>query len=177
MPRNSRVMRTVRLPPDLDLQLVELANSQGVSVNTLTGRALQRFVEWDAYAEKFGFVDLPASLVTKLIETLTPDQARELGRWMGRDLLREYVMFCFKDVSSETVLHAFPHLLAKYGRVFAYEEHVEGTRRTLVIKHGRGPNLSIFYESVVAAAFTDLLKMNVRVERMESQIVARFAAI
>jgi hypothetical protein len=152
----------------------KLAEDRGVSVNFLTSKALQRFVEWDSFAEKFGFVDLPASMVAKMMEYLSEDQMRTLGRWMGGQLLREYVLFWFKEVSLATVLEAFPRLVAKHGRIFEFEDHQDSSSRTIIIKHGRGPKISIFYVEVLSTALDKLLGIKAKIESTDNQVVARF---
>jgi hypothetical protein len=145
-----------------------------VSVNLLANKALRRFTEWDAYGEKFGFFSIPAGLFLKMMEYLTDQQAKDLGAWVGGNLIKEYVMFWFKDLSPENVLQAFPRLFAKYGRTFDYEEHEDGPNRTAILKHNHGMRWSLYYGEVVETAFRDLLKRPVRIERSDNQVVARF---
>lgn len=177
MSRTAQLTRSVRIDRDVDEGLRRLAKEGGVSVNALSIRAIRRYAEWDSFAEKFGFVDMPSAIVGRMLEELTPEQLTELGSWAGSTLLREYVTFWFKEVNLETVLEACPRLLSKYGRLFAYEEREEGGRRTIIIKHEGGPVASAFYEQVIRSAFAELLKRQVTVERMENQVVARFGVV
>src|SRR5436189_6468448 len=78
------VTRTIRLDGDTDRALSGLAEKERVSVNFLVNRALRKFIEWDVYAEKFGFLSLPASMITKMMSYLSDEEAKEMGRWPGR---------------------------------------------------------------------------------------------
>lgn len=173
MGKGSSVTRSVRIDTDIDEGLRRLATEGGVSVNFLTSKALRRFVEWDAYGAKFGFIDMPGPILTKMVDFLSDDQVRDLGRWVGATLLREYVTFWFKEVTIETVLEAFPRLVSKYGRLFAFEELDERGRKTVILKHGSGPKMSMLYQEIARAAFTELLKTNSQVESTENQVVIR----
>src|SRR3989440_5660129 len=153
MPGKASVTRSVRIEKDADERLRHLAEQGDTSVNTLVNRALRKFVEWDAYGEKFGFITLPSAMLIKLMDCLTDEEARELGIWAGKNLVKEYITFWFKEVIPETLLEGFPKLLAKYGRAFAYEELEEGDRRTIIIKHGSGAKWSTFYEEAIRTAF------------------------
>src|SRR2546422_446914 len=133
----------------------------------------RKLVEWDAYGEKFGFITLPSAMLIKLMDCLTDEEARELGIWAGKNLVKEYITFWFKEVTPETLLEGFPKLLAKYGRAFAYEELEEGDRRTIILKHGSGAKWSTFYEEAIRTAFRDHLKREVKVEKSENQVVVR----
>ena len=173
MPGKASVTRSVRIEKDADERLRHLAEQGDTSVNTLVNRALRKFVEWDAYGEKFGFITLPSAMLIKLMDCLTDEEARELGIWAGKNLVKEYITFWFKEVTPETLLEGFPKLLAKYGRAFAYEELEEGDRRTIILKHGSGAKWSTFYEEAIRTAFHDHLKRDVKVEKSENQVVVR----
>src|SRR6266498_5253156 len=98
------VTRSVRIEKDADERLRKLADQSDTSVNTLVNRALRKFVEWDAYGEKFGFVTVPGTMLVKLMDHLTDAQAQELGVWAGKNLLKEFITFWFKEVTPETLL-------------------------------------------------------------------------
>ena len=173
MPPSSSVTRTIRIERDVDDFLRKFGEREGVSVNLLVNKAIRRLVEWDIYAEKFGFITLPSAMLIKLMDCLTDEEARELGIWAGKNLVKEYITFWFKEVTPETLLEGFPKLLAKYGRAFAYEELEEGDRRTIILKHGSGAKWSTFYEEAIRTAFRDHLKRDVKVEKSENQVVVR----
>lgn len=175
MPRTAQLTRSVRIDRDVDEGLRRLAKESGVSVNALALRAIRRYAEWDSFAEKFGFVDMPGAIVGRMLSDLTDKQLEELGSWVGTTLLREYVTFWFKEITLDTVLEACPRLLSKYGRLFSYEERDEVGRRTIIVKHEGGPVASAFYDHVIRGAFAELLKKPVTIERMENQVVARFS--
>src|SRR5438445_7942201 len=109
------VTRSVRIEKDADERLRNLASQGDTSVNTLVNRALRKFVEWDAYGEKFGFITLPSVILVKLMECLTDEEAKQLGAWAGKNLVKEYITFWFKELTVETLLEGFPKLFAKYG--------------------------------------------------------------
>jgi len=176
MARGPQPARSVRIDHEVDERLRKLASEQGVSVNALATRSLRRYAEWDAFADKFGFVDMPASIFYRMLDGLSEEQLRTLGRWAGGTLLKEYITFWFKEVRLDTLLEGCPRLIAKYGRLFEYEEHDERGQRTLVLKHAAGPKASIFYEQLLRSAFEELLRQPVTIERSESQVVARFFA-
>ena len=130
--------RTIRLEREVDALLRRLAGEERVSVNHLVNRSLRRLVEWDALADKFGVISLPASLVRRMMEYLTEEEAREMGQWVGRELVREFLTFWFKEISEQNVLREYPRLNALYGKSFEYEEHQEGDRFVIILKHSAG---------------------------------------
>lgn len=175
MPPSSSVTRTIRIERDVDDFLRNFGEREGVSVNLLVNKAIRRLVEWDIYAEKFGLVALPTSLIEKMMDHLTDGEAADLGRWVGKNLVPEFITFWFKEVSLQALVIGFPRLQSKYGRVFEYEEHVHDGRWTIILKHGAGSKWSVYYEELLKTAFHDLLKTELQVDRTDDQVVARFS--
>lgn len=169
------VTRTIRIDEEADKFLQGFAQEEGVSVNFLINRALRKYVQWDTYADKFGMVSLPGSLVAKIMDLLTEEEARELGRWVGQNLVKEFITFWFKEVSLRVLVKGYPQLTAQYGGAFEYEEHSEGGRWVLILKHGMGTKWSAYYEELFRAVFRDVFESDVKVETMENQVVVRFS--
>src|SRR3989475_12921807 len=137
--------------------------------------ALRRLVDWDIYAEKFGLVALPAAFIVRLMDSLTDQEATELGRWVGENLIPEFITFWFKEVSLQAMVVGFPRLQSRYGRAFEYEEPAEGGKWTIIFKHGAGSKWSLYYEALLKTAFRDLLKTDLVIDTPDDQAVARVA--
>lgn len=174
MPASNSVTRTIRIERDVDEFLRKFGEREGVSVNLLVNKAIRRLVDWDIYADKFGLVALPSALVEKMMDHLTDEEAGELGEWVGRNILPEFITFWFKEVNLQSMVIGYPRLASRYGRAFEYEEHVSGGQWTIVLKHSAGARWSTYYEALFKAAFRDLLKTEIRVEKTDDQVVARF---
>src|SRR5947209_20437989 len=112
MPGKGSVTRSVRIEKDADERLRQLASQGDTSVNTLVNRALRKFVEWDAYGEKFGFITLPSAMLEKLMDCLTDEEARDLGEWAGKNHIKEYMTCWCKDRTPQTGLQAGANLQA-----------------------------------------------------------------
>lgn len=175
MTQGGTVTRTIRIDTDTDRFLREFSDKEGVSVNFLVNRALRRLVEWDVYAERFGIMALPAAMVTRMMQHLTEEEAADLGRWVGKYLLREFLTFWFKEVNLQTLVLGFPRLSSQYGKAFEYEEHVDAGRWTIILKHGNGMLWSIYYETLLKTAYLELVDTVIVTEKTENQVVARFS--
>jgi hypothetical protein len=173
----STTTRTIRIDRSVDGLLRRLALEERVSVNHLVNKSLRRLVEWDNYAEKFGVVALPAALVDRMMESIPPEQAKELGAWVGRNLVREFLTFWFKEVSVRGAVRDYPRLSALYGRAFEYEEHNDGGRWVIILKHGGGAKWSLFYGELLRALFAEVVRKEAAIETTENQVVARFTLV
>lgn len=178
MPTSSSVTRTIRIERDVDDFLRKFADREGISVNFLVNKAIRRLVEWDVFAEKFGMVSMPSSLLVKMMDALSDAEAAELGAWVGKNLLPEFLTFWFKEVSLQSVVVGYSRLTARYARAFEYEEYVKEGRWTIVLKHGGGPRWSIYYEALLRTVLQVLLKgAEAQMERTEDQVLARFSLV
>lgn len=142
--RVTSVTKTLRLDSDVDNRLTDLAEREGVSVNVLANRAIRKFVEWDVYAQRFGFMTTSHSMQEKLFSKLTDDEAREMGREMGKNAGPEFVIFFFKKFNFEMVLKAAELLGTAYGNAYTFEHSFDGKLHTIILKHDMGPRMSAY---------------------------------
>jgi hypothetical protein len=166
--------RAFRIDETVDRQLREWAEREGVSVSFLANKALRRLVEWDMYADRFGFIAMPRDALSRMIELLSEDEVRDLGRWAGEDVYRAFTTFMFKHLDLDTVLQVIPRLTSRYTKAFEYEEKRDGARTVIVLKHGSGRKYSLFYEEVARALFADLGIRAIRTEPQENAVVLEF---
>ena len=164
------VTRTLRLDEDVEAGIVEMAEREQFSFNLLANRSLRKLVEWEDKASKFGFIQVPTSIVEKVFNILTDEEARELGREAGTNTLPEMVLFWFKKFKPETALKAM-EMIGGYGNAFRLQYTLDGETDTVVLKHDRGPRVSAFYAELFGSLFK---AMGAKVETHETdgQVVA-----
>src|SRR6266481_5366714 len=172
MPRQT-ITRTVRLSPEVDRELQQLAKQERVSVNYLVASSLKRLTEWDILAEKFGFVAVPGFLHARMYSYFTVEQARELGEWAAKNFGRDFILFRFKKLSLDTVIEALRLLGSRYARIFSLEHTFDGKVHTIIVKHGLGAKGSVFNEAFLTSMFKGLLNLDPESERTEDQVVIR----
>src|SRR2546428_8938734 len=71
---------TLRIDSDVRSSLEELAAKEHLGPFFLAEEAIRKYVEWDAFAGKFGLVTVSKRLLRTLFDRLTVDEARQLGR-------------------------------------------------------------------------------------------------
>ena len=171
--KTKSVTRTIRIDEDIDFQLEKLAHEQRVSVNYFANQALRKFVEWDVFADRLGFVTLPSDIFEKLVGFTTDEQAKELGSWFGRNLAKDLIAFLFKRVDLETSVRALELLGPRYGKAFRFEYTNDGHLTTVILNHGFGRKASVFYSEAVKALLKDLVNTQVDIGMSEHQVFAQ----
>jgi hypothetical protein len=164
------VTRTLRLDEDVEAGIVEMAEREQFSFNLLANRALRKLVEWEDKAGKFGFIQVPTSLVEKVFSILTDEEARELGREAGANTIPEMVLFWFKKFNPETALKAL-EMVGSYGNAFRLQYTIDGETDTVVLKHDRGPRVSAFYGEMFQSLFKPMGAI-VETHETDGQVVA-----
>src|SRR6266705_6113230 len=160
-----RASRTIRLEGEIDRALEEIEKQENQSVSLIMNKALLRYVDWEYPAGRFGLLTVSTSVMRKLFELLTIDQARTFGKEAGAQFLSEFVNFWFKALDFKALLKALEFLGDRYAREFHFDQSFDGKVHTLIVKHDRGSATSAYY----AEALKVLLdRLNLKAETVES---------
>jgi predicted DNA-binding ribbon-helix-helix protein len=161
--------RTIRIDSELDKALIEIAAKERISVNSLINNSLRKYAEWDNFAIKFGVITNFTVAAKKIISYLTDDQVKELGKWVGENVFRDFIIFWNKSLDLESVLHSIK-VLGSSGN-YLYEEYVSNGNHTIICKHNLGPKWSLYYETTFKSLFEKSLGIKVETACTEDQIV------
>ena len=157
--------RTIRLEGDIDRALEEIAKQENQSVSLIMNKALLRYIDWEYPARRFGLIPVSTSVMRKLFELLTIDQARAFGKEAGAQFLFEFVNFRFRALDFSALLKALDFLGDRYAREFHFDQSFDGKVHTIIIRHDRGPATSAYY----AEALKTLLdRLDLKGETVES---------
>src|SRR5437879_3077341 len=157
--------RTIRLEVDIDRALEEIAKQENQSVSLIMNKALLRYVDWEYPAGRFGLIPASTTIMRKLFELLTIDQARTFGKEAGAQFLSEFVNFWFKALDFNALLKALEFLGDRYAREFHFDQSFDGKVHIIIIKHDRGSATSAYY----AKALKTLLdRLDLKAETVES---------
>ena len=61
-------LRTIRIPQELDNALKSISKERGISVNTFVSMLLKKYVEWDKYADRFGYISLTRESLRRILQ-------------------------------------------------------------------------------------------------------------
>lgn len=171
-PHNT-VTRTVRLESDVDQRLESIAEKEGVSVNFVVGTALRGYVEWDYPASKYGVMPYFSSSFRRMLSYLSDEDAKDYGKWEGKTVFKEYVLFWFKAFNLENTIKAI-RLLGNSGR-FEFEEHLISDTHTIICEHNLGAKCSLYYSEIFKCLFHELGARDVKIETGENQVLIELA--
>ncbi len=157
--------RTIRLDGDVLFKIEELAKQESVSISFIINKALRRHVEWEIYAEKFGFMMTFTARMRRLYDSLSDEEARTLGRQSAENEYSEFINFWFKKIDFDTTLKALDLLGSEYSRNFKFDHSYDGNVHTIIFKHDRGARTSAYYAEIAKVLFN---RLNLKVDAVES---------
>ena len=167
------VTRTLRLDEDLDAALEKIAEEKGESVNAVAERALRKLVEWDRLAESAGLVSVSPLTMGRLMELLTPEQARALGEFAGKEVMEPIITSKFGSITLDSVLKSI-ELFSRYMGRFDFIYSTEGTKRVVTIRHSGGINWSEFYRGAATSLFANALGITINPMLSEELVSIEF---
>ena len=97
------------------------------------------------------------------------------GKWEGRTVFREYILFWFKAFNLESALRAI-RLLGNAGR-YEYEEYLSAEKHSIICEHNLGAKCSLYYSELFRQLFRDLGARDVRVEPGENQVLIELSTL
>lgn len=168
--RGRSITRTVRMDEDIDFRLVAKAERERQSVNVIINRALRVYVEWTQHAKMFEHATVSSALLEKMMNYLTADQARELGKWSGMNTLSEMTSMLFGGIRLTSIIGTLA-LMAKYSGRFVLEHTFENGKHYLILHHGAGLKWSQFYEQFLIAGIQNAQVKQFDVKITENQVV------
>src|SRR5437016_3932994 len=174
MPKN--VTRTVRLEDALDRAIQEKAKEANTSVNFLVNRIIRKYIDWDLPGEKFGLGPVSAILMNRLFDGLDDKSAFDMGRSIAHDFFEPYASYLFGELTFETSILLFRRA-SDYGGRYIFDSNPDKRHHVLILRHNGGQKLSRFYSGVFQGVYSEILKMEVKVECTKDYCVVRLPPI
>jgi hypothetical protein len=173
--RKKTILRTIRIDKDLDDALDKDAKENGVSENALISSILVKYVDWDRYSRKFGFVSLPSEALKAIIEATEPDKLRTAVEEYAASVPKDIVMFRYKKLDLESCLSLLS-FLSRYGGMFKYELQIEYERNyTITLHHKFGEKWSYWLkEAISIGLFKNVLGITPNTHLSKNSVILAF---
>lgn len=174
MPTSKKtVLRSIRISEEMEDLLRQDAEERGISVNGLVTAILQKYREWDRYADKFGFVTITRNGWRMILEAVEDERFAALAKEMGGQNPQEMTLFWFKKLNTETFL-AYLSLIARYAKTMTHELETDGSSYTISIQVDIGPRGAVFWGNFIDQAIRTIVGVVPKVELGRNSVVASF---
>jgi len=167
------VLRSIRLSVDHEKLLEEDAKKKGLSVNSLLTSLITKYVEWDRYAERFGYVSVGRQGFGRMFEWMTDEALVGHGKEAGGKNAPDIVRFWFGKLDLGTFL-SFLALHSKYSGIYHYEHSSQGGTHVITFQHELGPRYSIVLKNYFDQAIRNIVGVIPKVESGENSCIMTF---
>jgi hypothetical protein len=164
------VVRSIRIPKELDELIRQSAEDSGVTMNGLISSILSRYSEWDRYVEQFGFVTLPRDGFRTLIEGLQEEKLVEIADAFGPPAARDISLVWFKEVNLETFLR-YLSMQSRDGGFGAFEVDKSAKADTVSLNHNLGARFSLLFSRFLEQTLPAIAKISPRIS-VETNVLA-----
>src|SRR3989442_11414599 len=87
--KKGSLSRSFRLDGDL-LEMLEVeADKKSLTLNALVSRLLRKYADFGRFAERYGFISVPGSQMTKIFAAFNEDQVAALAARAAQDRPKE----------------------------------------------------------------------------------------
>ncbi|HEY6534680.1 MAG TPA: hypothetical protein VIY08_02565 [Candidatus Nitrosocosmicus sp.] len=171
--REKTVLRTIRIPYEIDRIIQNDAKMKRVSINSLIFNLLTKYSEWDRYSERFGRVVLRPQTLKLIIDTLDEETIKDIGNEVGNKIPKEFLLFWFKEINLHSFLE-YVSMLCRYAGFSHYELESSEREFTLTLIHDLGEKWSIFLKSVIEKGMISTLFISPKFHISDISVVAKF---
>lgn len=139
-----------RLPAHVITELETEAMQRKISQNVLVKQILEKYVNWDRFAENIGMVPVPKDVLKTLGEEMEGDSINKIIDVMI-PLVKDWVMFMKGNYDLKRAIEAFEDYMKASGMVS--DHRIEGEVHHFIVQHNLGIKWSLFTEMLLKQIF------------------------
>jgi hypothetical protein len=172
--RIETVLRTFRIPKELNSALESEAGSRGISPNALLSSILTKFANWDRIADTFVRVSVSQELFRNILDHVPNEEIGRMAEIHAGHTMREAMLFWSKELTIDSFL-TYVENRCRYAGWGQFERSKEaGGRHVIAIRHHLGQKWSSFLGQCFDKSLRTLGIVTSRFEVSEGLVVASF---
>lgn len=143
-----------RLPSHIVAELETEAMQRKISQNVLVKQILEKYVNWDRFAENIGMIPVPKDILKTLGEEMEGDTINKIIEVMI-PLVKDWVMFMKGNYDLKRAIEAFEDYMRASG--MTSDHRIEGDIHHFIVQHNLGIKWSLFTEMLLKQIFYQFL--------------------
>jgi hypothetical protein len=171
--RSKTVLRTIRIPKELDSILQQDAKRNRLSFNSHILRIMTKYSEWDRYNERWGKISLRRDAFKSLLEAVESDKLVSTARDIASHIPKEFISFWFKRVNLDTYLQ-YLSLVCQYARFAEYEIENDGKDCTIILSHDIGQKWSDFLAVWITEGLRVATGLHPKTDTTKNSVIVKF---
>ncbi len=157
--RRKTVLRTTRIPVELDKGLEVEADKIGVSINTLVNMILTKYIAHDVPSQAMYALTYPRQGFKQFIDAIGDEQIADIGKEDGKRLGVTLILWFGKPPCLQAYLDYYTDM-SRYNRLFNFTHKLDGRDLILGFEHELGIKWSIYVKNVTEAGLREIFDMS-----------------
>ncbi|MCL5318813.1 MAG: hypothetical protein M1503_11220 [Thaumarchaeota archaeon] len=157
--RRKTVLRTTRIPVELDKGLELEADKIGVSINTLVNMILTKYIVHDIPSQAMYALTYPRQGFKQFIDAVSDEQIADIGKEEGKRLGVTLILWFGKHPCLQAYLDYYS-VMGRYNRLFNFTHKLDGRDLILGFEHELGIKWSIYVKNVTEAGLREIFDMS-----------------
>ncbi|MDH5432039.1 MAG: hypothetical protein OEW78_09205 [Nitrosopumilus sp.] len=164
---------TYRLPIKLVEEIETEAMNKNISHNVMARQILEKYVQWDRFAEKIGIIPVPKKILDTLGIEMTAEEVNEIINII-KPIIKDTVLFIKGKYDLKRCIETLEDYMRASG--MKSDHRIEGELHHFIIQHELGGNWSIFTEQLLQEIFKEFLPdSKMKCQTTESTVIASIA--
>jgi len=144
---------SLRLSKRVVEKLEKEADESGVSFNAIVSKALKYYTDWHSNAVKAGFITVRRATILKLLNKVSEDEIREIGRYIASTESKDFVLMLRNEYNINSALDVIETWIKISGYTYNHETRYDKHR--YFIQHDMGKKWSLFLSEAYAFIFEE----------------------
>ena len=145
---------TYRLPAKLVEDLETEAAQKEISQNVLVKQILEKYTQWDKFANIIGMIPVPKDVLKTLGEEMSGDEINKIIDAI-LPLIKDWVMFMKGNYDLKRAIESLEDYMRASGMIS--DHRIEGSIHHFIIQHNLGVRWSLFTEQLLKNIFHQFL--------------------
>lgn len=161
---------TYRLPVRLVEEIETEAMNNNVSHNVMARQILEKYIQWDRFANKIGIIPVPKKILDTLGIDMSAEDINEVINVI-KPVIKDTVLFIKGGYDLRRCIETLEDYMRASG--MKSDHRVEGPIHHFIIQHELGSNWSKFAEQILQEIFHEFLPdTEMKCETTETTVIA-----
>ncbi len=164
---------TYRLPEKIVDELETEAMQKNISQNVLVRQILEKYLQWDKFANKIGFIPVPKGILNALGDELDGKNIDEIIK-VVHPIIKDTAMFMKGGYDLKRCIETLEDFMRASG--MKSDHRIEGQSHHFIIQHDLGLKWSVFTEQLLTEIFRGFMPdKNLKFQTTDSTVIATIA--
>ncbi len=160
---------TYRLPTKIVDELETEAMQKNISHNVLVKQILEKYVQWERFSDKVGFVPVPKDILNALGDDLDGKDIDEIIK-VVQPIIKDTCMFMKGGYDLKRCIETLEDYMRASG--MKSDHRIEGNVHHFIVQHDMGQKWSVFTEQLLTEIFRSFLPdKSIRFQTTDSTVI------